>query len=102
MRRSQSQGAVRTRLLVKLSTVHTSPEPDTVSQPPQPPNVPLGEAVTVTVVPLVKDAVQTVAVGALQIIPVGEKVIVPEPLPGKSTVMEGPAPPPPVPVKQIT
>ncbi len=74
------------RLLVRLFTVQTSPDPDTESQPVQPPNVPLGVAVNVTVVPFVKLPLQVVA----QLRPKGELVMIPEPVPTKSTVRVGP------------
>lgn len=72
-----------------------------VHPPDQPPNDedPTGVAVRVTGVPLEKLALQLAAVLA-QLIPEGELVTVPEPLPAKTTVRIGP--PPPLPVKHTT
>lgn len=66
------------RSLVKLFTVQTCP--DTVSQFPQLVNeeAPLAVAVSMTVVPLAKLAVQVFA----QVRPEGELVMLPEPGPG--------------------
>jgi hypothetical protein len=75
-------------------------DPDMLSQPSQPPNVevPVGEAVSVTVVPLGKLVVQVLA----QPRPGGELVMVPEPVPANSTVRFWAEPPEPVVVKQTT
>ena len=72
-----------------------------VHPPDQPPNEddPTGVAVRVTEVPLEKLALQFTAVLG-QLIPEGELVTVPEPLPAKTTVKIGP--PPPLLVKQTT
>jgi len=72
-----------------------------VHPPDHPPNdeEPTGVAVKVTEVPLAKLALQFATVLA-QLIPGGELVTVPEPLPGKIIVKIGP--PPPLPVKHTT
>ena len=57
-----------------------------MSQPDQPPNDPLGAAVSTTVAPDENVAVQLVE----QIRPAGELVTVPLPGPAKDTVREGP------------
>jgi hypothetical protein len=86
---------VRARLAVKLFMVHTvNPGPEVESQPAdQPPNVPLGAAVNITMVPLGKLVLQLVA----QLRPAGELVTVPVPVPAKVTVRIGPEP-----VKHVT
>jgi hypothetical protein len=61
------------------------PEPEVESQPVQPPNVPLGTAVNVTMVPLANPALQLL----MQISPAGELVTVPLPRPAKFTARIG-------------
>ena len=83
---------VTVRLSVKV-TVHACP--DAISHPAHPTNVelPVGVAVSVTVVPVAK-LVEHVAAHPS---PAGELAMVPVPVPAKSTVSVGP-----VPVKQVT
>ena len=81
-----------------MFTVHTSPVPSTESQPPQPPNVPLGAAVTMTGVPLVNVPMHGFA-ALVQLKPAGELVTVPVPVPRNVTDRVGPEL---VPVKQTT
>ena len=81
--------------LVKFWKMHVAPE--LISQPAQPPNVPFGTAVNVTLVPVGKLPVQEAPALAAQPKPAGELEIVPVPVPTKFMVTVGP-----VPVKQIT
>jgi hypothetical protein len=70
-----------------------NPEPEVESQPFQPPKVPLGTAVNVTIVPLANAALQLL----MQLSPAGELVTVPLPGPGKFTARIGAEP-----VKHVT
>jgi hypothetical protein len=87
--------AVTVTLLVRFSMVQVVPA--LMSHPVQPPKVPFGTAVNVTVVPVGKLPVQEEPVLDEQPRPAGELDMVPEPVPAKSTVTVGP-----VPVKQTT
>jgi hypothetical protein len=70
------------------------PDPEIESQPEdQPPNVPLGSAVSVIIVPLTNAALQLL----VQLSPAGELVTVPLPVPRKFTVRIDAEP-----VKQVT
>lgn len=87
--------AVTVTLFIKFSMVHAVPA--LMVHPDHPPNVPLGTAVKVTVVPVGKLPVQEEPGVAEQPRPAGELEIVPVPVPAKSIVTVGP-----VPVKQTT
>jgi len=81
--------------------VHTSPDPDTTSQPPHPPNVPFGAAVSITVEPLAKLLLEHVPAVLAQLSPAGELVTFPVPVPRKFKVRLGPVPPPPPPPPEL-
>jgi hypothetical protein len=80
-----------------------SPLPVVESQPPQPPNVPDGLAVSVTLVPLGKVA-EHAPTELAQLSPDGLLATVPVPVPWNVSVMLGvePPPPPPPELKHVT
>ena len=91
--------AMRFTVVARFVTVQIRPVPSTLVHPCQPPNVPAGAAVNITVDPLGKLATQLLE-ALVQLMPAGELVTEPEPSPAKVREMLGL--PPPVPVKQTT
>ena len=80
---------MRFTAVVRLATVQIRPVPSTLVHPCQPPKVPAGAAVNITVDPLVKLATQVLE-ALVQLMPTGELVTKPEPSPAKVREMLGP------------